>query len=149
MPFFLEGSPTKIFYREKGTQILTSLLEDLEAAFSSQIWLRLCFVASLWIKGNRFHYWTHLFSFFSQGTKTHATGGRERQTGARSTRSTRGSRHLLLLGDQRAVPGRAESAAQASPGEFFKKQRGLHRGPKGKNIGSENGANLDGYFVVF
>ena len=28
-PFFGEGSPTKIDYRNKGTLILTSLLEDL------------------------------------------------------------------------------------------------------------------------
>ena len=28
-PFFGEGSPTKINYREKGTLILTSLLQDL------------------------------------------------------------------------------------------------------------------------
>ena len=29
LPFFGEGSPTKIDYRKKGTLILTSLLEDL------------------------------------------------------------------------------------------------------------------------
>ena len=30
LPFFGEGSPTKIDYRKKGTLILTSLLEDLD-----------------------------------------------------------------------------------------------------------------------
>ena len=34
LPFFGEGSPTKIEYRKKGTLILTSLLEDL--AYSLQ-----------------------------------------------------------------------------------------------------------------
>ena len=36
-PFLGEGSPTKIDYRKRGTLILTSLLEDLEAQKSGSM----------------------------------------------------------------------------------------------------------------
>ena len=66
-PFFGEGSTTKIDYREKGTLILTSLLEDLASGF------RLLFPTFVWgtvpipVKSTK----TGCPSFFSHGNPLH------------------------------------------------------------------------------